>query len=232
MQEQKITLSPYYLVLQTTYETVEIGLFGALSLLDSIVLDKKQASRNLIPDLNTLLRNNTLSLEQIDFFAVNQGPGPFTSLRVVITTANGLSFATKKPLIGLNGLEQFLDEFNDPQWAHTVALLNAYHNDVYFAFEEQGKCTETGALSISALLDTLKQYPQPVRLIGNGVDLYKKEIVAALKDSVFLPETMPQFVSLQQLGKAAYTRWQKKEDLTKQLLPLYLKTQQYQKSIV
>ena len=71
----------------------------------------------------------------------------------------------------------------------------------------------------------------PLRLIGNGVDLYKKVIVKKFGDNVYLPDSMPQHVSLNQIGKAALARWNKQEDLTEQLLPLYLKTQQYQKSI-
>ena len=163
---------------------------------------------------------------------MNQGPGPFTSLRVIITTANGLSFATKKPLIGINGIEQFLKEFHDPEWPYTVALLNAYHNDVYYAIEQDGTCIQTGAKNIDVLLDELALDKTPVRLIGNGVDLYKKTILKKLGDKAYLQEPMPQHVSLKQIGKAAFARWQKQEDLTEQLLPLYLKTQQYQKSVV
>lgn len=231
MQEQKMNNSPLYLAIQTTYDSVELGFFSGLVLQDSIILDKKQTNKNFIPDLNTLLRNNTIKLEDIDFFAVNQGPGPFTSLRVIITTANGLSFATKKPLIGINGLEEFLKEYQSSQWSHTVALLNAYHSDVYYGFEVDGVCTETGAKNIDVLLEELSTIETPFRIIGNGIDLYKKQILQKLGDKAFLQDPIPQHVSIQQIGKAAFFRWQKQEDLKQQLLPLYLKTQQYQKSM-
>lgn len=224
--------TPHYLSIQTTYDHVEVGLFSAHTFLDSIKLDKTYASKNLIIDLNTLLRNNTLKLEDIDFFAVNQGPGPFTSLRVIITTANGLSFATKKPLIGVNGIEQFLAEFHDAQWPHTVALLNAYQNDVYYAIEKNGICTQTGAKNIDLILDELASDNNPVRLIGNSIDIHKKIILNKLGNLAYLQESMPQHVSLQQIGKDAFARWQKKENLSGQLLPLYLKTQEYQKTTV
>lgn len=114
MSQQKIAHS-YYLVLQSTYDLIEIGLGADHTLLDQVSLNKMDANRNLILEINSLLLKHNLTLEQLSFIATNLGPAPFTSLRVVIVTANGLAFATGIPLIGVNGLQAFVTEFSANQ---------------------------------------------------------------------------------------------------------------------
>ncbi len=43
------------------------------------------------------------------FIAAHQGPAPFTTLRVCLTTVNGFAFATGMPLIGINGLQELVE---------------------------------------------------------------------------------------------------------------------------
>jgi tRNA threonylcarbamoyladenosine biosynthesis protein TsaB len=46
-----------------------------------------------------------LTLADIDVFAVCLGPGAFTGLRVGIATAQGLAFATGRPIVGISALD-------------------------------------------------------------------------------------------------------------------------------
>jgi len=96
----------YFLGLQNTYDSVELGLFSEKPhLIDAHSLPKTQASSELILALAQFLQKHQLHFAQLPFIVVNQGPGPFTTLRTVIATANGLSFASAIPLIGVDALE-------------------------------------------------------------------------------------------------------------------------------
>ena len=62
---------------------------------------REQAER-LPGELAALLERESVTLPEIDCFAVATGPGSFTGLRVGIATMQGLAMATRKPLIGVS----------------------------------------------------------------------------------------------------------------------------------
>ncbi|MEX1012892.1 MAG: tRNA (adenosine(37)-N6)-threonylcarbamoyltransferase complex transferase subunit TsaD [Waddliaceae bacterium] len=61
-----------------------------------------------IPLLNKALNEANVTLNQIDLIAVANGPGLIGALLVGLSAAKGLSFALKKPLIGVNHIEAHL----------------------------------------------------------------------------------------------------------------------------
>src|SRR5688572_29545137 len=93
-----------FLALQNTYHLIEVAVCNEDSIIESVTIDKVHASKELLPIINKLLMRHNFTLQSLSFLTINQGPGPFTTLRVVITTANGISFATGLPLIGVDGL--------------------------------------------------------------------------------------------------------------------------------
>ncbi len=83
-------------------------------------------------------------------------------------------------------------------------------------------------MPIDKLLTTYKQHhpdTQPV-IIGNGVAVFKAAIQEQLPDAISINQAAPDLETLAHMARAA---WDKKETAT-MLLPLYLKTMQYQQS--
>jgi len=56
-------------------------------------------------DALALLGPAGLTVHDVDVFAVCLGPGAFTGLRVGIAAAQGLSFATARPIVGVSALD-------------------------------------------------------------------------------------------------------------------------------
>ena len=222
----------YYLALQTTYEQLEIGLFKKNQLIEQVKEGKKQASKLIIEHLNAVLANHAVELADLSFIAVNQGPAPFTSLRVVIATVNGLAFASQIPLVGVDGLAAFMNQYQSSEWSITIGLLNAFNNDVYFAITQPNTPLQTGCKNIETFLEELKQqFPdQQLCFIGNGTALFQKEITDAFAANAFIPEPLPEYVSLSAIGTLATAQWEQRITST-QLLPLYLKRLRYKPSI-
>ncbi len=212
-----------YLVLQNTYTTVECAVFRDSNLIQFLSIDKKIASADLIPCIKNLLESLHLTLTALDFIAVNQGPGPFTTLRVVIATANGLAFSTRLPLIGVDGLDALLQEFENPFYSTDVALLNAFNNDVYFAIKtEHG--VRKGVQTIVTLVQEIMQTQGVIQFMGNGAHLYKEQLQIALGDRAAFAHPAPEVASINQIAMLALHKWQKGATPSKQLMPLYLKT--------
>ncbi|HWY68599.1 MAG TPA: tRNA (adenosine(37)-N6)-threonylcarbamoyltransferase complex transferase subunit TsaD [Terriglobales bacterium] len=68
-------------------------------------LASREHLRAIVPVVREAATRAAVSLEQVDAFAVTQGPGLAGSLLVGITYAKALSFALSKPLIAVNHLE-------------------------------------------------------------------------------------------------------------------------------
>lgn len=215
----------YFLAIQNTYDAIEIALHSEeKSLHKKVTLPKTEASKLILVALHDLLVQNQCSLSNITFIAANQGPGPFTTLRVVIATINGLSFANTIPLIGVNGLEAFLTEHISTDYPVTVALLNAFNRDVYFGIAHHTTMIQDGYHNIHLLLADLKQrFEHPVRFIGNAVELYKEDILLSLGARAFIPEKLPSSCSLEQIATMGLDRWKQRLGMSFQLMPLYLK---------
>lgn len=78
--------------------------------------DKKEnfnVSEKFIPYLSDLFKQHSITINDLDFIALDQGPGAFTSLRATIASCNGLSFASNVPLIGIDGLDALSREVFD-----------------------------------------------------------------------------------------------------------------------
>ncbi|MFA6066586.1 MAG: tRNA (adenosine(37)-N6)-threonylcarbamoyltransferase complex dimerization subunit type 1 TsaB [Candidatus Babeliaceae bacterium] len=217
--------TPIFLTLYSDYIHVYLGLCSYSGLLDHAVMLPKDASRELIPALDNLLTKHSKTLNDCDFFAACQGPAPFTTLRVALATINGLAIATDKPLIGIDGLRVFLEEHYSPEHEYTIALLNAFAQDVYYGvYKKNSGFIEAGCLPIEKCLHHLQQLTNnaPFSLIGNGVALHQALIQATLP-TCHISESLPLYASFAAICTAAQQQWQERDNLHQQLLPLYLK---------
>ena len=226
MQKQKIDQSVFYLVLTSDYEMVHCGLYKAGKQVAVCQEQKLAASRNLMLMLSTMLSENGVSWGDLSCIGVNQGPSPFTTLRVVITTVNGLLLSLQKPIIGVDGLATFLQEHY--QDGVLVALLNAFNHDLYFGIKTDSSSCETGwEFNGTFLLSLQKRFGmQPITFIGNGAALYREQIMNLFPHAVIL-DPLAQTVSLAAVAAKTYELYQAGQGQLEPLLPLYLKTMNY-----
>jgi len=223
-----------FISVQHTYQGVEIALFNDSRMVEKVFDDKKRASKNFVAMVSSLLGKHNCSIGDLSFIAANQGPGPFTTLRVVISSVNGLAFGAKKPLIGVDGLDAILSEFSNNSCAITAVLLDAFSSDVYFAFQHVDFVdVPKGYKNISVLLHELKSLSneEDVYFVGNGSSKYKDEIVSLFADKAVFTDPIAQQSSIECVGKMAFQKWEQSEGLTDQLFPVYLKDIRIKKTV-
>ena len=68
-------------------------------------LEGKHHAQNLAVYAEEILRENDLDADELDAVAVGKGPGSYTGLRIAVSLAKGICYATGKPLIAVNSLE-------------------------------------------------------------------------------------------------------------------------------
>ncbi len=213
----------YYLTIQNNYDEVQLALMSGSIPAHSTSLAKTKASKELIIRINNLLMSTNIKLSDLSFIAANYGPGPFTTLRVVISTVNGLAYAKQIPLIGINALKAAACEWRDPKYPTTAILFNAFGNDVYTLVEHNSTQLFYGVYPIEKLLEELKAVPNTIRFLGNGTTLHKKLIITHIAEKAYIPEHNPAYCSLSQIAQMGLAQWKSVAQGEHQLMPLYLK---------
>lgn len=214
-----------YLVLHNTYTSVEVALCSEGSIIDATCIDKYEASGQLIVALAALCTRQSITSHQIEFIVAQAGPGPFSTLRAVLAAANGLATALGIKLVSVDGLRALLDEYRDDAYPVTMALLNAYSNDLYYALDDHGHVTTGIIYGLGSLRQMLQQLDQHeiIRFIGNGVPLHEPLIRNVCGTRVYIPTPNPETCSATIVARIGYQKWVAQEDITDQVAPLYLK---------
>ncbi len=106
-----------------------------------ILADAWEESRNIHAErlmslIEQALETAGLDLGALDAIAVSEGPGSFTGLRVGVSAAKGLAYATAKPLAGVPTLlalaERAVRASAVPEGGLIVPLLDARREEVYY----------------------------------------------------------------------------------------------------
>ncbi|MBP6870102.1 hypothetical protein KBC04_04420 [Candidatus Babeliales bacterium] len=163
---------PYFITIQYPYQYLTINLSDNQRILAEKTVTKFQAVGLLIPTIKQILQEHNLTLSDIACIGINAGPGPFNTLRSIIATANSINFAQHTPLVACNGLDLILEGAQQ----NTVAILDAFSNDIYFAIKQSGK---QGYASIESLINDLNLLykHETIHFIGNGA-LKHKDFIA------------------------------------------------------
>lgn len=217
MQKQKII----YLVLQSTYEQVEVALFQGHKQLDLIVVPKNIASGQLIPTLEQILTRNQRHLKELTFIGANLGPAPFTTLRTVISTLNGINFATQIPLVGVNGITTLAQEC--PNTKPVIAILNAFGDSLYYALKTEADL-QFGWEMAKPFWEKMesKFIGQAILVVGEGINNLEKWGVY-LPDNFEINSDGPNFSSINAIASNCLSAYQQGQTTT-ELQPLYLKS--------
>lgn len=123
----------YILGVETSSRTGSAAIVSETSILSFSLLNIEMTySERLMPTVDEVLRAASLSLNQLDGFAVSIGPGSFTGLRVGLSTIKGLAFATGKPVAAVPTLEALA--WNLPFSSFPVCpMMDARKDEVYAA---------------------------------------------------------------------------------------------------
>jgi tRNA threonylcarbamoyladenosine biosynthesis protein TsaB len=171
------------LALETSTMIGSIALSTATELLAEFQLGIKTSySEKLLPAIDHVLYMSNTALQDIDAFAIAQGPGSFTSLRIGMSVIKGLSLATNKPLItvsSLDGLAHNMFASNDL----ICPLLDARRHEVYTAFYKKDgnalrRLCPDRALRPEMLLEEIHE---DVVFLGDGSERYRQLIGNALR---------------------------------------------------
>jgi tRNA threonylcarbamoyladenosine biosynthesis protein TsaB len=146
-------------------------------------------SERLMNSVAWLLKTAHLSVKDVDAFAVSIGPGSFTGLRIGLSTAKGLAYASDRPLIPVPTLDALARAFPFCS-APICPMLDARKNEIYTGLYrwEGGSCNKIVSETAVHPADFLREIRELTLFTGDGAILYRDMIQDILGDkAVFAP---------------------------------------------
>ena len=124
--------------------------------------------------IQDMLSERGLTIADCDAVCVSMGPGSYTGLRVGVSTAKGLCFGSRKPLLAVGTLDTlaaqaYAEAEADGNYRFIIPMVDARRMEVYTAVFENGvQITETAPAIIdeNSFSDLLEQ--GPCLFIGDG----------------------------------------------------------------
>lgn len=215
------------LAIDTATEVCSVALLENETTIDEITITSPNShSVELMPLINNIISNNNLTLNDIDLFACDNGPGSFTGIRIGIATIKAFCDVTSKNCIGISSLEGFARKIKKNNTI-ICSLINANHGNCYcgfFYYENNDlKVYEDYFFdSFSNILDKINKMKKNIFFVGNCGIVFKDMIESkCLITYEINPDTS---ISAVDIGKSAFQSYDNNVFYnSNSLIPLYLK---------
>ncbi len=142
-------------------------------------------SQTLLPMVENALKMAGVTLNEIDYIAVSNGPGSFTGVRIGIAAVKGMAQPLGIKCVEVSTLETIAKPLANTG-CYAVSVMDARCNQVYTAqFDCQNgfnRATPDEAISIDELYEQLKDITKPVLLIGDGTIVAYNKLKDKLKN--------------------------------------------------
>jgi tRNA threonylcarbamoyl adenosine modification protein YeaZ len=131
-------------------------------------------SERLMPSIDRLLRDASLSIGDVQGIAVAQGPGSFTGLRIGVSTVKALAYALRVPVAGILTLDALA---HNVRFASSLIcpVLDARKKEVYAALfrgEGEGRLQKISEDWAVAPEDLCSRIAEKTIFLGNGIEIY------------------------------------------------------------
>ena len=155
---------------------------GCVALVSDSVLKAAEAhpgdedfSSWLLPAVKRVLTSYSLSLADLDGYAVCSGPGSFTGLRVGLTTVKAWAEIYPKPIAAVSRLEAIgtyrESSFAGEPFPYTAAFLDARRNQVFAALYRSSSVAESeSVIAIPAFVERVDSLCGAARVLWRSPD--------------------------------------------------------------
>lgn len=191
-------------------------------------------SQTLMPMAENVLKNASIDLDSIDIFAIANGPGSFTGVRIGIAALKGLAFAENKPCIGVSTLEAMAYNLIGRECI-VCSVMDARCNQVYTALfkcnDKIERITEDDAMLIEDLKKILKNYKLPIIFVGDGAEMCYNVLKSSYNNVSVAPVNIRN-QRASSVGLCALEKLGKENTMTAdEIVPFYLRAPQAEREL-
>ena len=101
--------------------------------IDEVINSKKPLahSSELAVNIKKIINKYNISIADLDFIAINIGPGSFTGLRIGVSFAKGLSLSNSIPLVPVNSFEIIKSKINIIKYDSSYHCIYSHKDYAY-----------------------------------------------------------------------------------------------------
>lgn len=223
------------LAVDTSSKLCSVAILEDKNLIKKLELDNGLThSETLMPLIQQLLNECSLSLNNINLLVSDIGPGSFTGIRIGVSSCKAFSDSLNIPCVGISSLEVLA--YNIQNDGIICSTIDCKNNNCYFALYELNSgnynvLIEPCAKSVNDVLDLLNSqyYNKCISFIGDGIPSEKlHSIYNNNADSEVTKNIISSYLNVENLGTAGYKKFINNKKIGEEILPLYLKKPQAQ----
>lgn len=223
------------LAVDTSSKLCSVAILEDKNLIKKLELDNGLThSETLMPLIQQLLNECSLSLNNINLLVSDIGPGSFTGIRIGVSSCKAFSDSLNIPCVGISSLEVLA--YNIQNDGIICSTIDCKNNNCYFALYELNSgnynvLIEPCAKSVNDVLDllNLQYYNKCISFVGDGIPSEKlHSIYDNNADSEVTKNIISSYLNVENLGTAGYKKFINNEKIGEEILPLYLKKPQAQ----
>ena len=139
-----------------------------------VIAEKYVHAENLLPMIDDVLRDASISAKGLDAIAVSIGPGSFTGLRIGLSTAKGLALSLGIPVIAVPTLDALAHTYfiqkGDTSVSTVCPMIDAKRDEAFFCFYrvEAAGVSRQSEYAIALRSKIFEIAPPSVIFVGDG----------------------------------------------------------------
>jgi len=195
-------------------------------------------SQTLMTMVEAMLKASLTDIKDIEGFAVSEGPGSFTGIRIGISAVKGMAVAENLPCVGVSTLRAMAENYIDTDCV-VCSVMDARCSQVYNALFDisDGVITrlcEDRALICDELAEEVKKLSQNgdkrVIIVGDGTDVFYPYVESL--SGVSKARENSRYQNAVGVGMAAMADFINKNTVdSHSLLPVYLRLPQAEREL-
>ncbi|MBR5203339.1 MAG: tRNA (adenosine(37)-N6)-threonylcarbamoyltransferase complex dimerization subunit type 1 TsaB [Clostridia bacterium] len=205
---------------------------NGVTLAENFINNGLTHSQTLMPMVEKTLNEASVSIKDIELFAIANGPGSFTGVRIGIASVKGMADALGKKCLAVSTLEAIAEPLKNED-VIACAVMDARCNQVYTAIFDGGKrlCVDKAVL-IDELGAELKNYNKKVVFIGDGSVLCYEKLKDVVTNIEIADENI-RYVYGSSIGRIAEDKIKNGESPidSAKLVPFYLRLPQAEREL-
>ena len=129
-----------------------------------------------------------LKISDLDYFVCGLGPGSFTGMRIGLSAMKGLSWVTRKPLIGISTLDILAMNALPCVNSTIIPVIDARRELIYSCFYRQinGFPKKLSNYLLVSKEELFKKIKSPCLIFGDALNLYRPDILKNIPGATLL----------------------------------------------
>lgn len=192
--------------IDTTTKVASVSILYNGRLIEKNISNEVTHSEKMLPLIDEVLKENFITLDDINMYACINGPGSFTGIRIGLSTLKAFSFVDNKKIFSMSSTDLLAhtayitsDYFKNNEKSTIISLIDARNDRVYYTVNElsivNGKIKISNVLKssnedISLLLKSFPDKYNNIIFTGDCINKYES-IIKEKYDSAILLNYYP-----------------------------------------